>query len=132
MDVFTTGLTFTLLILSIKREYIGTFFTTMTGKQQTISLFQNSDDDAVKADALFTNTRVHWKSIEKEARAFVFENYHKWEEERPEWWTEALKASIDDDMVPPEELRELKMKGGGKRRRSSFMEVIGLEGGGSA
>ena len=74
---------------------------------------------------------MHWKSIEKEARAFVFENYHEWEEKQPKWWTEVMKASIDDDMIPPEDLRELKMKGGGKRRRSSFREVMGLEGGGS-
>ena len=35
-------------------------------------------------------------------------------------------------MIPPEELRELNMKGGGKRRRSSSMEAMGAEGVGSA
>ena len=124
-------LTFTAFIFSIKSEYIHTFFTTMTGKQQLHRIFHNAKDDKEKM-SVFRKHRSYYKEIEEEVREFVAQNFYRFEEEKPEWWTAALKSRIPDDLLSAAALLEEEKKGGGKRRRSSFREVMGLESGGSA
>jgi hypothetical protein len=53
------------------------------------------------------------------------ENWERWEEERPEWFSDNFRASVDDDMIPAASLGALK-GGGGVRRRSSLGDVLGV------
>jgi hypothetical protein len=53
------------------------------------------------------------------------ENWERWEEEKPEFFNDNFQASVDDDMIPADSLREMK-GGGGKRRRSSLGVQLGF------
>ena len=39
-------------------------------------------------------------SIEKEVRKWVGENWARWEEEKPEWLTDAMKAKVPVEFIP--------------------------------
>ena len=44
---------------------------------------------------------------------------------QPDWFTDVWKDSLDDDFLPPEVLRDMKVIGGGERRQTSVAEMIG-------
>ena len=73
-------ITFAAFILMIKPEFIRTFFTTMTAKQQLQRIFLDSNDDKEKM-SVFKKHRSYRKEIEREVREFVSQNYFKWEHE---------------------------------------------------
>jgi hypothetical protein len=52
------------------------------------------------------------------------ENWERWEEEKPEFFNDAWRASVDDDMIPPASLRKLN-SGASGRRRSSLGDILG-------
>jgi hypothetical protein len=56
-------------------------------------------------------------------KSWTVENWERWEEEEPEWFNDAWKAGVDDDMILPESLRRLN-GGGNERRRSSLGDVL--------
>ena len=80
--------------------------------------------DDVKSAVVGCN-RKKWKAIEGDVKVWVLENWEGWEEEKPGFFTENFKASLDDDWLTPSELRRQKMVGGGERRRSSVGELMG-------
>ena len=45
--------------------------------------------------------------------------WHKWEVEKPAWFTDHLKEIVSDHMIPKLSLEELHKKAGGERRRRS-------------
>ena len=57
-------------------------------------------------------------------RVFLAENWDKWEEEQPEWFTQSYKDKVDDDVLPAEELRKQILAGGGSRRRDSVLDEL--------
>ena len=102
----------------IKRRYWSTFYSTNTGCQLTMSYFLGHVDDATKS-LVFARHIDHWKKIAKEVKAWTLANWRRWEEEKPEWFTEHFKESVPDEFIPKMSLEELNKKGGGERRRSS-------------
>jgi hypothetical protein len=100
--------------------------------------FLKGDTDAKRVKPLRLN-KNKWKKIRPEMKEFVLENWAKWEEEKPAFFTAVFKRRVDDDMVPAGELRRQVAEGGGQRRRSSLGEIMlvgegrvgaGKEGGG--
>jgi len=91
-------LTFGLILLIMKKEYRRTFFSTKTAKQATMDKFK-VEDDAVKASLLKKN-KHHWKAIRGDVKEWVLENYWRWEEERPKWFTASWIAKVPIDMIP--------------------------------
>ena len=124
-------ISFTVFIFSIKSEYINTFFGTSPGAQTSRNYFLNNENDENKRIFIFTVSEYQWKPIREDVKAWVLANWYRWEEEKPEWWTDAMKGSIPDDMLPAPALKEEEKKGGGKRRRSSLGDIMAV-GGGSA
>jgi hypothetical protein len=57
-------------------------------------------------------------------KSWTVENWERWEEEEPEWFNDAWKAGVDDDMIPPGSLRKMNA-GGSARRRSSLGDILG-------
>ena len=102
----------------IKRKYWATFYSTKTGCQQAMSYFLEHKDDATKSLVFGDHTDL-WKEIEHEVADWTLANWSKWEEEKPEWFTEAFKESVPDHMIPKVVLEALHKKAGGERRRSS-------------
>jgi len=106
----------------MKREYRGTFWSTKTSKQQSMSFF-DSEDDAVKPEVM-TENRLLWAAIRPQVEDWVGANYWRWEKERPAWFTESWIAKIPPDMVPSEAKQAAKDNRANSRRRSSFAIVV--------
>jgi hypothetical protein len=118
-------LSFFLLFLAlIKNKYRRTFFSWETGFEWAQNFFLRGETDEVKS-ALVGCNRKQWKAIEEDVKVWVLESWEGWEEEKPGFFTENFRASLDDDWLTPVELRRQKMAGGGQRRRSSLGELIG-------
>jgi hypothetical protein len=118
-------LVFFLLFLALmKKKYRKTFFDFETGNEWAMSFFLKGDTDAKRVKPLRLNKRK-WKKIRPQMKEFVLENWERWEEEEPDFFTEAFKKRVPDDMLPPNELRRQKVAGGGQRRRSSLGEMMG-------
>ena len=45
-------------------------------------------------------SRHHWVSIEDKVKKWVGENWARWEEEKPEWFTDAMKAKVPEEFIP--------------------------------
>lgn len=86
-------------LLTIRREYIKTFFGTQTAPEYTVSFFRGGEDDEVKWDAVFTNHLSYTKSIEEEVKAWCGEKLRKWKREKP--------AFFKIDKIPKEWLLEI-------------------------
>ena len=90
---------FALFVLSINKRYIRTFFTTTTSKQFFVSHFLDAKHDQSKL-YIFTLHPSYYKSVREDVKLWVAANYNKWNEEKPEWFTDRVKASIPLDMIP--------------------------------
>jgi hypothetical protein len=114
---------FAIFLGFMKPGYRATFVSVQTGHAWVKSFFQDYEEDRIKM-FLHGQNRKQWASIRDDVKQYTLENWERWEEEAPEWYTDNFKASVDEDMIPPASLR--KMNGGeGKRRRSSFGDFLG-------
>ena len=115
-----------LFFFKIKRKYWVTFYSTRTGCQQAMSYFLEHKDDATKS-IVFGNHPDLYKKIKREVQDWTLANWHKWEKETPDWFTETFKESVPDHFIPEMSLEELNKKAGGERRRSSaFAGMVAL------
>ena len=114
---------FAIFIRLMKKEYRRTFFSFESGNERCQSYFLNGITDSVKIRTLDHNKRK-WEPIRERVKAWTLSNWDRWEDEKPEWFTERWKAGLDDDMIPAAALVELRMINGGVRRRSSVTEKL--------
>jgi hypothetical protein len=105
----TTTICLAIFFLNIESKYLHTFWSTQRGKDHTMAFFLEGESDVVKFE-VFANSRHHWVSIEGEIKKWVKLNWAKWEEEKPEWWTDVRKSWIPVDFIPAD---------GDARRRES-------------
>jgi hypothetical protein len=108
----------------IKKEYRRTFWSLETGNEWAMSRFREDNTEGIKAGLLNINMKK-WKPVEGEVKEWIQDNWERWEEEQPEFFTEVWKSRVPDDMLPPAELRRQKVAGGGQRRRSSLGVLVG-------
>jgi hypothetical protein len=120
-------LNFAYFIYQMEPKYRRTFFSTERGYQWAQNYFLKGTSDGVRVQVTDFNHH-QWKSIRPEVIEFFHENWAKWEEEKPKFFTAAFKKRLDDDLLPPDVLREMNEKYGGGRRRSSLGEILGLVG----
>ena len=116
-----TVVSFVVFFLTIERSYWKTFFSLQKGKDLTVKNFREGTE-AVKAKYTFKYSKHHWISIEEEVRAWVEANWEKWEEEKPEWFDDAMKAKVPVDYIPTAEAKQRESL----RRASVDAEAIGL------
>jgi hypothetical protein len=114
---------FVVFLLLIKKSYIGTLFSTQTGHDFFKNKFLLGETDEKKMIVHMRNKKL-WVSIRDDVKTWTLENWERWEEEKPEWFNDAFRKMVDDDMIPPSSLRRLK-NGGGARRRSSLGDLFG-------
>ena len=115
---------FAAFLLLMKRPYLGTFFSFQSGHAWAKENFITGDTDELKAWTLGCNKK-QWMSIRPDVKAWTMENWERWEDEKPPFFTDAWKASVDDDMIPPANLRKLMKGGASSRRRSSLGDILG-------
>jgi hypothetical protein len=111
---------FACFLLLMKPAYRSTFFSLQSGHAWVKEKFIKGNTDELKAWTLGCN-KEQWMSIRDDAKAWTLENWERWEEEQPEWFSDNFKALLDDDMIPAESL--MIMNGGSKRRRSSLGDL---------
>jgi hypothetical protein len=95
-----TVLDITLFMWNIEKKYLGTFISLQRGKDGAIQRFREPGDDQKKAKATFENSKHYWKSIAYEVRVWVETNWERWEEEKPEWFNDAMKARVPVEYIP--------------------------------
>ncbi|GMH65331.1 hypothetical protein TrLO_g12689 [Triparma laevis f. longispina] len=61
-------------------------------------------DDTVRAE-VFGFNEAHWSPIREKVEDWIGGGWHYWEEEKPEWFTDAFKASVPEYMIPEKEKR---------------------------
>ena len=101
-----------LFFFKMKPKYWVTFYSTRTGCQQAMSIFLENGNDASRS-LIFRKHTDLWKKIERDVKEWTFANWSKWEEEKPEWFTDAFKESVPNHMIPKVALEELNKKAGG-------------------
>ncbi|GMH61177.1 hypothetical protein TL16_g03202 [Triparma laevis f. inornata] len=98
----TLGISLVLLLslffLLINKEYMFTFFTTMTAKQYLMDNFINGPDE-VKAVGFYTH-KSYMKPYIDQAEKWIQLGWHSWEKEEPEWFTEEWKDNVPASMKP--------------------------------
>jgi hypothetical protein len=122
--VFAIG--FCAFLCLIDSNYIATFFSTETTCQWVQSRYLEGTTDEVKYSLIVQRNPHCWKSIRPQVKADMLAKWEGWETNKPAWFDELFVANVDDDMMPPQALRRLKMTGGGERRRSSVGERISV------
>ena len=55
--------------------------------------------DVMKA-LIFTHNKSYWMPISVKVEAWVKGGWAKWEEEKPDWFTDQWKVSVPEDMKP--------------------------------
>jgi hypothetical protein len=120
-----TWLVFFVLFLALMRKkYRRTFFSLETGNDWAQAFFVKGETDEIKQKTV-TIKRVKWKPIAGDVKKWVNDSWEVWEEDQPDWFTDAWKSRIPDDWLTPAELRRQKVAGGGLRRGSSLGELLG-------
>lgn len=120
-----------LFFLLINKEYMSTFFTTMTAKQYLMDNFINGPDE-VKAVGFYKH-KSYMKPYIDQAEKWIQLGWHSWEKEKPEWFTEEWKDNVPDSMKPKRRKRRDDMKtapntpetpgaGEGRGRRNSLLK----------
>ena len=64
-----------------------------------MSYFLEGTSEELKLTVL-RRSRHHWISIEDKVRKWVELNWARWEEEQPEWFTDARKAQVPVEFIP--------------------------------
>ena len=115
---------FGLFLLSIKREYLGTFFDMRTGSRFVLDNYHAAKNDAMRFD-IFTHHPSYYNAIVPELMSWLNENWGKWDEEKPEFFTAIAISGVPEDMLPVDVLNRLgknKME-----RRASLKAKIAVE-----
>jgi hypothetical protein len=107
-----------LFFYKIKRQYWSTFYSLVSGRQNTMSYFLDNDDDATKR-LVFDDSPDLWTEIRDKVKEWTLSRWNVWEAEKPSWFTEAFKESVPDEFIPKVVLEKMNQMAGGKRRRSS-------------
>jgi len=92
-------LNFMLCIFMMKKKYRATFLSTTTGKADCLLMFMEAKTDMARSQIFFYHAKL-WRDIRDDVRVWVSENYWRWEDEKPEWYSDILKHSIDADLMP--------------------------------
>jgi hypothetical protein len=104
-----TTMCFAVFFLNIESKYLQTFWSTQKSKDMSMAYFLEGESDAMKF-VVFESSRHHWVAIEGEVNKWVELNWAKWEEEKPNWFTDVRKALVPVAFIPSD---------GDARRRES-------------
>jgi hypothetical protein len=97
--ILITTMCLAFFFFNIERKYLHTFWSTQRSKDFSMAKFLEGKSDATKFK-VFTNSRHHWVSIERELKNWVKLNWAKWVEEKPEWFTDVNKALVPVEFIP--------------------------------
>jgi hypothetical protein len=108
----------------IRREFIATFFSRVTGKDFSCRCFLDATSDAARVK-VFSRHPSYYADIKENVAKWLEEGWESWLEDPPPWFTARFVAKIPDDMLPPEALKVLNRAG--RRKSSMFAVAIGAQ-----
>jgi hypothetical protein len=109
-------LSFGVLLLTMERKYVRTFFSTQTGAEFVMGQFLDNDgDDELRAEVFWYNQEL-WRPIRPQVQAWLRSHFKTWKQTKPAWFTDALVACIPTDMVPVRDAKRLNAQAPGGRR----------------
>jgi hypothetical protein len=100
--ILIATLCFAVFFFNIESKYLHTFWDTKRSKDMSMAYFLEGESDEIKF-VVFTASRHHWVSIERELRKWIRLNWAKWEEEQPEWFTDVIRATVPVEFIPTDE-----------------------------
>jgi hypothetical protein len=112
-------LVFLLFLVLMSSSHRHTFYSTQTSKAWVCSHFTKEGATDASKMGIHKKRRRLWTHLRPEVKEWTLANWARFEQEDPAWFSPALIANVDDDMIPPNSLARL---GGGRRRRSSMSE----------
>jgi len=71
---------------TIDMSFIGTFFSTLTGPQYAVELFEQGEEDFQKFDAIFIVRLDFTKKVHEEAKAWVADIIDQWKNSEKAWF----------------------------------------------
>ncbi len=90
---------FATFVAVMNKDYRNTFFSTSTGKQFTCQNFLDAKSDRAKIE-IFLDHEALYEDIKGVVKEWVHENWERWNEEKPDWFTERTKANVPRGMIP--------------------------------
>jgi hypothetical protein len=91
-----------------------TIWSAQTGRQTCLDYWLDGKSDVEKLNVVSCN-RVLWEDeLGEEVKAWTFENWERWDREKPDWWTLQIISTVPDEYIPPRFLAGL---GGANRER---------------
>jgi hypothetical protein len=107
---------FGVLLLTMERKYVRTFFSTQTGGEFVMSLFLDNDgNDELRAEVFYRNQEL-WRPIRPQVQAWLHLCFRMWRRTKPAWFTDALVVCIPTDMLPVRNAKRLSAHAPGGRR----------------
>lgn len=105
-------------------EYRKRFLSVETGPQLTRRMFLEGDD-VMKSEVFGCNTS-QWKPIRDKVETWVQDNWSRWEEEKPEFFTDLWKAGVPLGMLPKKKVEESSGENGdfAKKKKSRKESII--------
>jgi hypothetical protein len=104
------------LLLTMERKYVRTFFSTQTGGEFVMGLFLDNDgNDELQAQLFWYNQEL-WRPIRPQVQALLHSRFRTWRRTKPAWFTDALVACIPTDMLPVRDAKRLSAQAPGGRR----------------
>ncbi len=109
------AISFGVMLLTMDRKYVHTFFSTQTGRDVVMARFLHNDGaDERRARLFFVNQEL-WRPIRPQVQVWLRSRFIFWRRTKPAWFTAALLASIPTDMLLPRDAARLAMAQGGRR-----------------
>jgi hypothetical protein len=107
---------FSVLLLTIERKYVRTFFSTQTGGEFVMRHFLDNDgNDELRAEVFYNNQEL-WRPIRLQVQAWLRLRFRTWRRTKPAWFTDALVACIPTDMLRVRDAKRLSAQAPGGRR----------------
>ena len=104
----------------INQDYLKTFSSTTTGSEFLCDTWSNGTSDKERF-YVFTKRESYFKSIEKELKEWLCENWDRWEDERDDFFSAKMINKIPSRLLPEHALKKL---GGEKNRQKSINAMI--------
>ncbi|GMI41305.1 hypothetical protein TeGR_g14147 [Tetraparma gracilis] len=99
-----------------------TLWSTATGRRVVLELFLEGQSEDRKF-AIFRTQRLLWEGdIGADVKAWSTENWERWEEEKPGFFTDVYKAAVPDEYIPAQFLAG--MGGVNRERRGSAVVSV--------
>jgi len=104
----------------INKKYYNTFFDIRTGKTFLCDTWRTSKGDKGKF-YVFSKHKSYYKSINKELKEWLSENWDRWEDEKEDWFTAKIISKIPIELLPEQFSAKLGVDAKGRRKSIDAM-----------